>query len=47
LVADLNEKSWFLARPDQAKWAGDCRPNGLVRLLAGRFSVFRPCVALC
>ena len=32
---------------DQAEWAGVAGPNGLFRLLARRFPVFSPCVALC
>jgi hypothetical protein len=48
LVADLNEKHGSWHGSDQAEWAGGIAgPNGLFRLLAGRFPVFRPCVALC
>ena len=26
---------------EQVEWAGDCRPNALIRLLAGRFPGFQ------
>ena len=38
-----NHGSWH--RSDQAEWEGDCRPNGLIRLLADD-SRFSDCVWL-